>query len=112
MSDSADEEKYAVLDEAAQSMAGAREAGPPREHGATAPPPASAASGPPREAAGDLREAVGDLTGYLHAYYRHVAAEDLAAFDAGRLAAVASQHAALAARRPQGRALVRVTGTA
>ncbi len=109
MSDNADEEKYAVLDEAAQSMAGAGEAGPPGEHGATAPP---SASGPPREAAGDLREAVGDLTGYLHAYYGHVAAEDLAAFDAGRLAAVASQHAALAARRPQGRALVRVTGTA
>ena len=80
-----------------------------REHGATAPPSAPTAPGPPREAAsdlreatGDLREAVGDLTGYLHAYYRHVAAEDLAAFGAGRLAAVASQHAALAARRPQG----------
>ena len=118
MPDNADEEKYAVLDQAAQSMAGAGEAGPPGAPGATAPPSAAAsgpvreAAGGQREAAGDLREAVGDLTGYLRAYYRHVAAEDLAAFGAGRLAAVASRHAALAARRPQGRALVRVTGTA
>ena len=118
MSDNADAEKYAVLDQAAQSMAGAEDAGPPGEHGATAPPSAPAAPGLLREAAsdrreatGDLREAVGDLTGYLRAYYRHIAAEDLAAFGAGRLAAVASQHAALAARRPQGRPLVRVTGT-
>ena len=126
MSDNADAEKYAVLDQAAQSMAGAEDAGPPGEHGATAPPSAPAApgllreasgdrreaTGDLREATGDLREAVGDLTGYLHAYYRHVAAEDVAAFGAGRLAAVASQHAALAARRAQGRPLVRVTAAA
>ncbi len=101
MSDNADEEKYAVLDQAAQLMAGA--GGPPGERGAAAPPAASAAPGP-------LREAVGDLTGFLHAYYRHVAAEDVAAYDAEQLAAVAAQHAALAAERPQGRPLVRVAG--
>ena len=101
MSDNADEEKYAVLDQAAQLMAGA--GGPPGERGAAAPPAASAAPGP-------LREAVGDLTGFLHAYYRHVAAEDVAAYGAEQLAAVAAQHAALAAERPQGRPLVRVAG--
>ena len=50
MSDNADAEKYAVLDQAAQSMAGAEDAGPPGEHGATAPPSAPAAPGLLREA--------------------------------------------------------------
>ena len=51
---------------------------------------------------------VGDLTDFLRAYYRHAAAEDLTAFGAERIAAVAARHAALAAKRPQGRALVHV----
>ncbi len=63
-------------------------------------------------APGGAGATVGDLTGYLRSYYRHVAAEDLAAFGAERMAAVASQHAALAAERPQGRALVRVVDAA
>jgi len=52
--------------------------------------------------------AVGEPLNYLRAYYRHVDAEDLLGAGAGRVAAVAAEHAALAARRPQGRALVRV----
>jgi glutamate dehydrogenase len=51
---------------------------------------------------------VGDVHGYLRAYYRHVAAEDVIAAGAPRIAAVAAQQAAFAARRPQGTALVRV----
>ncbi len=51
---------------------------------------------------------VGDMGSYLHAYYRHVAADDLAAAGPDRLAAVATAQAAFAAHRPQGRALVRV----
>ena len=51
---------------------------------------------------------VGDVLGYLRAYYRHVAAEDVIAAGAQRIAAVAAQQAAFAAHRPQGRALVRV----
>jgi glutamate dehydrogenase len=43
---------------------------------------------------------------YLRAYYHRVATEDLAA--PSRLAAVAEEHARLALRRPQGRALVQV----
>ena len=63
---------------------------------------------------------VGDVPAYVRAYYRHVADDDLAA--AGpqrpprpgdrrrtqRLAAVAREHAELAAQRPQGRAIVAV----
>ncbi len=51
---------------------------------------------------------VGDVRSYLHAYYRHVAAEDLASAGPERLADVAMTQARLAAHRPQGRALVRV----
>jgi glutamate dehydrogenase len=51
---------------------------------------------------------VGDMGSYLRAYYRHVATEDLVAAGPERLAAVATEQAAFAAHRPQGRALVRV----
>src|SRR5260370_34714605 len=51
---------------------------------------------------------VGALPRYLHAYYRHVAVEDLASRGPKRLAAVAVGLARFAAHRPQGRALVRV----
>ncbi len=57
---------------------------------------------------GDLGRAVGDLPGFLTAYYRLVAAEDLIAAGAARLAATAATHAALGAGRPQGRAAVSV----
>ncbi len=76
MSESADEAKHTLLEEAADAMGA--EAG------------------------------VGDVHGYLQAYYRHVAAEDVIAAGASRVAAVAAQQAAFAARRPQGTALVRV----
>ncbi|HEY2240803.1 MAG TPA: NAD-glutamate dehydrogenase domain-containing protein, partial [Streptosporangiaceae bacterium] len=82
MSDTVDETRDAALDRAAHSEA---------------------------EDLGGTAAAVGDLTGFLRAYYRHVATEDLASFGPGSVAAVAAQHAALAAQRPQGRALVRVT---
>ena len=49
-----------------------------------------------------------DLLGYLQAYYRHAAAEDLAAAGPERILAVATEQAAFAAHRPQGRALVRI----
>jgi glutamate dehydrogenase len=56
---------------------------------------------------------VGDLPGYLQAYFRHVAVEDLAPAGPARVAEVAIQQARSAAHRPQGRALVRVgRGTA
>jgi glutamate dehydrogenase len=58
--------------------------------------------------AGDAGPVAGDLRGYLGAYYRHVAVEDLAAAGPERLAAVAIEQARFAAHRPQGRALVRV----
>jgi glutamate dehydrogenase len=51
---------------------------------------------------------VGDLHRYLEAYYRHVAQEDLLPAGPLRAGAVAAEHARVAARRPQGRALVRV----
>ncbi len=57
---------------------------------------------------GDLGRAVGDLPGFLTAYYRLVAAEDLIAAGPARLAATAAQHAALGAGRPQGRPAVSV----
>jgi glutamate dehydrogenase len=56
----------------------------------------------------DPGQVVGDLTGFLTAYYRHVAPEDLALAGPARLAAVASRHVALGAARPQGRAAVQV----
>jgi glutamate dehydrogenase len=51
---------------------------------------------------------VGDVHAYVHAYYRHVAMEDLVAAGPERLAAVATEQARFAAHRPQGRTLVRV----
>ena len=60
------------------------------------------------EAAGAGGTGVGDLAGYLAAYYRHVAAEDLLPAGPLRAGAVAAEHARLAVRRPQGRALVQV----
>ena len=57
---------------------------------------------------GDLGQAVGDLPGFLTAYYRLVAADDLIAAGPVRLAATAAQHAALGSGRPQGRAAVNV----
>ncbi len=59
-------------------------------------------------AAVDVRKVVGDLPGFLAAYYHLVAPEDLAAAGPARLAAVAAQHVALGAVRPQGRAVVQV----
>ena len=49
---------------------------------------------------------VGDGPGYLRAYYRHVPADELA--PPPRLAAVAAEHARLAAERPPGQATVGV----
>ncbi|HLX51283.1 MAG TPA: NAD-glutamate dehydrogenase [Streptosporangiaceae bacterium] len=49
---------------------------------------------------------LGDPLSYLHIYYRHVAAEDLAAIGPDQAAAVAAEHARLGANRPQGRPLV------
>jgi glutamate dehydrogenase len=57
---------------------------------------------------GDLGRAVGDLPGFLTAYYRLVAPEDLIAAGPARLAATAVQHAELGAGRPQGRPAVSV----
>ncbi|HEY1915749.1 MAG TPA: NAD-glutamate dehydrogenase [Streptosporangiaceae bacterium] len=51
---------------------------------------------------------IGDTFGYLQAYYRHVAADDLAAVGPRRAAAVALEHARLGAHRPQGRPVVSV----
>jgi glutamate dehydrogenase len=59
--------------------------------------------------AGVAAAGVGDPRNYLDAYYRHVAAEDLLSAGPARVAAVAADHALLAARRPQGRALVRAS---
>src|SRR5580658_1654220 len=59
---------------------------------------------PPR----DPGRVVGDLPGFLSAYYRLVAVEDLIAAGPVRLAATAAQHAALGANRPQGRPAVTV----
>ena len=66
--------------------------------------PADHGGAPP----GDLGRAVGDLPGFLTAYYRLVAAEDLIAAGPARLAATAARHAALGVGRPQGRAAVSV----
>ena len=62
------------------------------------------------EAAAQLDDGarVGDRENYLHCYYRHVDSSDLIAAGAERVAAVAAEHADLAAERPQGRAVVRV----
>src|SRR5215813_2234860 len=60
------------------------------------------------EAAGADSIGVGDQKRYLEAYYRHVPPGDLLAAGPVRAGAVAAEHARVAARRPQGRALVRV----
>ena len=60
------------------------------------------------EAAAGAEAGVGDLPSYLHAYFRHVAVEDLAPAGPARVAEVAIEQARFAAHRPQGRALVRV----
>src|SRR6266571_2792180 len=62
------------------------------------------------EAAAQLDDGarVGDRDNYLHRYYRHVDSSDLIAAGPLRVAAVAAEHADLAAERPQGRAVVRV----
>ena len=52
---------------------------------------------------------VGDLRHFLGVYYRYMPVEELVAAGPARLAAVAAEHARLAANRPQGRALVRVS---
>ena len=60
------------------------------------------------EAAGADGIGVGDLKRYLEAYYRHVPPEDLRPAGPLRTGLVAAEHARVAARRPQGRALVQV----
>ena len=57
---------------------------------------------------GDAGRVVGDLPGFLSAYYRLVAVEDLIAAGPVRLAATAARHTALGAHRPQGRPVVSV----
>jgi len=52
---------------------------------------------------------VADAVGFLHAYYRHVDSDDLIEAGPQRIGEAAAEHAKLAAQRPQGRALVRVT---
>jgi glutamate dehydrogenase len=92
MSDSADSAKDALLAEAAGSV----QAGLAAEAALLAEGDRLADAG------------VGDLLRFLHAYYRHVPVEELAAAGPARLRAVAVEHARLAASRPQGRAQVRV----
>jgi glutamate dehydrogenase len=65
---------------------------------------ADEAVGPP----GGPEEAVSDPAGFLRAYYWRLAPEVLAGAGPRRMAAVAASHAALGARRPQGRAVVQV----
>src|ERR1700757_1051679 len=60
--------------------------------------------GPP----GDPGRAIGDLPGFLSAYYRLVATDDLVTAGPRRVAAVAAPNAALVESRPQGRAVVQV----
>ena len=60
------------------------------------------------EAAGANAATIGSLRRYLDAYYWHVSDEDLVLAGSLRIGSVAAAHARLAARRPQGRALVAV----
>jgi len=60
--------------------------------------------GPP----GDPGKAVGDQPGFLGAYYRLVATDELVTAGPRRVAAVAAWNAALVESRPQGRAVVQV----
>src|SRR4030081_2864361 len=84
MSENADESKDALLDRAARALT------------------------PEAPTSETLGGTVGDVAAYLHAYYRHVAAEDLVSFGTDGIAAGAGQHAVRAAQRPQGRPVVRV----
>jgi glutamate dehydrogenase len=59
-------------------------------------------------ASGAGEAGVGDPLRYLEAYYRHVAPEDLLPAGPIRAGAVAAEHVKVAARRPQGRAIVQV----
>ena len=59
-------------------------------------------------AAGAGALGVGELGSYLTDYYRLVAAEDLLPYQAAAVGGIATEHARLAAQRPQGRALVQV----
>src|SRR5215471_12351953 len=59
--------------------------------------------------AGPVEGGVGDLRNFLSAYYQHMPVDELFAAGPGRMAGVAMEHARLAAKRPQGRALVRVS---
>ena len=59
-------------------------------------------------ASGAGEAGVGDPLRYLEAYYQHVAPEDLLPAGPMRVGAVAAEHVRVAARRPQGRALVQV----
>jgi len=61
------------------------------------------------QAAGPGEGGVGDLQNFLSAYYRHMPVEELFAAGPSRMAGVATEHARLAAKRPQGRALVQVS---
>ena len=67
---------------------------------------AEAAEAAAAAGAGEL--GVGDLVSYLTSYYRLVAAEDLVPYGPEAIGGIAAEHARLAARRPQGRALVQV----
>jgi glutamate dehydrogenase len=60
------------------------------------------------QAAGPGESGVGDMRTFLDAYYRHMPVEELFAAGPARMAGVAVEHARLAAKRPQGRALVQV----
>ena len=62
------------------------------------------------EAAAELKvdASIGDQLNYVRSYYRHVDASDLVTAGPMRAGVVAQEHAELAARRPQGRALVQV----
>jgi glutamate dehydrogenase len=59
--------------------------------------------------AGPDEGGVGDLRNFLGAYYQHMPVDELFAAGPGRMAGVAMEHARLAAKRPQGRALVQVS---
>ena len=57
---------------------------------------------------GNSGRAMGDLPGFLGAYYRLVATDELVTAGPRRVAAVAAWNAALVESRPQGRAVVQV----
>ena len=100
-SDTSDEARDSLLEQAAALWAAATSA--PADAPDDVAPPAG-----PGPAPGE----VGDPAGFLAAYYRFVPAEDLTAAGPRRVAAVAAWHAALGARRPQGRAAVQVRDAA